>query len=499
MIPPSPAPEEVAGRLVGSCDVARATGRRDAAILVVLARLGLRAQEVASLCLDDIDWRRGEMRVAGKGGKVEVLPLPVDVGEALVSYLSGGRPTTGCRAVFVKAVAPFGPMSSEGIGGVVRLSCERAGLSRLGPHRLRHLVATATLRAGASLAEVAQLLRHDSVATTGIYAVRRPGIRCRARPPLAGDGPMTATLEQAAEDYVTIRRSFGYKLHGHDLLLADFCAWLDQAGLDRVTVDAAVTWAVSPAKSDAWHAERLRVVRGFAAYLRALDPRCEVPPRDAIPTGRRRMPPHIYSRGEIGALMVQARLMSPPLRAATFETLIGLLAVTGMRSGEALRLDRNDVDVEAGTVMILATKFNKSRMLAIHPTTLAALATYADVRDRRWPQPRTPSFFVSNRGARLSCSSLYAGFAQLLNQAGLVPPTGSRRRRPRPHDLRHSFAVATLLEWYQSDQDVGPLLPSLSAWLGHAKPKDTYWYLSAVPELLTAASERAYTRRSQQR
>ena len=149
------------------------------------------------------------------------------------------------------------------------------------------------------------------------------------------------------------------------------------------------------------------------------------------PRAPRRVPPHIYTPHEIGALMAQARLMSPPLRAATFETLIGLLAVTGMRSGEALRLDRNDVDLEAATIMILATKFNKSRMLAIHPTTLAALAAYADVRDRRWPQPRTTSFFVSNRGARLSCSSLYAGFAQLLNQAGLVPPTGSRRPAPQ--------------------------------------------------------------------
>lgn len=167
---PSPPPEQVAGRLVASCDTAKATGRRDAAILVVLSRLGLRAQEVASLCLEDIDWRRGEMRVAGKGGKVEVVPLPVDVGEALASYLSGDRPTTSSRAVFVKAVAPFGPLSSDGVSAVVRLACVRAGLSRLGPHRLRHMVATATLRAGAPLAEVSQLLRHNSAATTGIYA-----------------------------------------------------------------------------------------------------------------------------------------------------------------------------------------------------------------------------------------------------------------------------------------------------------------------------------------
>ena len=149
---------------------------------------------------------------------------------------------------------------------------------------------------------------------------------------------MTAALEQAAQGYIVIRRSFGYKLHRHDKLLADFCAWLDRAGLDTVTVDAAVAWAVSPGRSDAWHAERLSVVRGLAAYLRAVDPAVEVPARDAVPLRRRRTPPHIYSQDEIDALMAQARLLSPRLRAATFETLIGLLAVTGMRSGEALRL-----------------------------------------------------------------------------------------------------------------------------------------------------------------
>lgn len=308
---------------------------------------------------------------------------------------------------------------------------------------------------------------------------------------------MTAVLERAAEDYLVVRRSLGYKLAGYDRLLADFCAWLDRAGLDTVRADAALAWAVLPGTSEAWHAERLSVLRGFATYLHALDPRCEVPPRCPTLARRRRVPPHIYTEDEIAALMAAARLMSPPLRAATFETVIGLLAVTGMRSGEALRLDRGDVDLDEGTVTVLATKFNKSRVLALHPTTIAVLAAYTDARSERWPRPHTTAFFVSNSGGRLGPSSLYVGFRQLLSQAGLIPPAGSRRRRPRPHDPRHRFAVATLLEWYRGDQDVQALLPSLSAWLGHSQPKDTYWYLSAVPELLTAASERAQRRRSQ--
>jgi len=183
MVPPAPISEHVADRLVASCDTATATGRRDAAILVVLGRLGLRAGEVAALGVDDIDWRQGEMTVAGKGGRVEVLPVPVDVGEAVVDYLSAGRAVTTCRALFLKAVAPLGPMSTDGINGVVRLACDRAGVARIGPHRLRHLVATATLAAGAPLSEIAQLLRHQQVATTAIYAAADPAsIAALARP-----------------------------------------------------------------------------------------------------------------------------------------------------------------------------------------------------------------------------------------------------------------------------------------------------------------------------
>ncbi|HUP71060.1 MAG TPA: tyrosine-type recombinase/integrase [Acidimicrobiales bacterium] len=183
MIGPSPVSEAAAAQMVASCDTTTRTGRRDAAILVVLARLGLRAKEVAALTLDGVDWRRGELSVDGKGGRVEILPIPVDVGEAVTGYLTGGRPVTTCRALFVKATAPFGPMSADGVAAVVRLSCGRAGLPGVGPHRLRRMVATETLRAGAPLAEVAQLLRHADIATSAIYAVADPvSVAALARP-----------------------------------------------------------------------------------------------------------------------------------------------------------------------------------------------------------------------------------------------------------------------------------------------------------------------------
>jgi integrase len=308
---------------------------------------------------------------------------------------------------------------------------------------------------------------------------------------------MTAPgLQQAAEDYLVLRRSFGYRLVGYDRPLADFVTYLDRAGLDTVTVEAALGWAVEPVASQLRYAQRLSIARGFAAYLHSLDPRGEVPPRDLLPDGRRRVPPHIYTADETDELMAQSRQLRPPLRAATMETIIGLLVVTGMRSGEAVRLDRGDVDLGAGRVRIIATKFNKSRELTLHPTTVEALADYGRLRDRRWPRPETAGFFLSGRGRRLAHSTLDRTFAELVRRAGLEPPPGSRARRPRLHDARHSFAVATLLRWHRTGQDVQALLPALSAQLGHIDPGSTYWYLTAVPELLAVAAERVQAARA---
>jgi integrase/recombinase XerD len=285
-------------------------------------------------------------------------------------------------------------------------------------------------------------------------------------------------LRRAVQDYLGLRRSFGYVLAGQDGPLADFACYLDRVGLDTVTVEAAVAWAVEPAGTPLRHFQRLAMVRGFATYLQAVDPRCEVPPRGLLPEGRRRVPPHIYSAEEIASLMSGSRILRPALRAVTIETAIGLLAVSGMRSGELVRLDRGDVDLEAGRLRIIATKFNKSRELALHLSTVEALDTYRRTRDRRCPRPATTGFFVSSRGSRLSQSSLEETFFQLVDQTGLAPPPGSRARRPRLHDLRHSFTVATLLGWHRAGLDVQALLPALSAQLGHVDPASTYWYYS---------------------
>lgn len=303
------------------------------------------------------------------------------------------------------------------------------------------------------------------------------------------------TLKDRAEEYLRLRRCFGYRLAGYDRPLADFVAYLDRAGLDTVTVESALAWAVEPDTTPLRHAQRLSIARGFATYLHALDPRCEVPPRDLLPEGRRRVPPHIYTPDEIAELMAESRRLRPPLRAAAIETVLGLLVVTGMRSGEAVRLDRGDVDLNVGRLRIIATKCNKSREVALHPSTVEALHGYGRLRDRHWPRPATSGFFVSGTGRRLSQSSLEHTFATLVRQAGLAPAAGSRARRPRLHDMRHTFAVATLIRWHRDGRDVQALLPALSAQLGHVDPASTYWYLTGVPQLLALASQRTQAAR----
>ena len=296
-------------------------------------------------------------------------------------------------------------------------------------------------------------------------------------------------LRTTAEDYLAMRRALGFKLDLQGSLLVQFIDYLEDCGLDTVTTEAAISWATAPrTATPVWHGMRFGVARRFAQHLHLLDPRCEVPPPDAVPERHRRLPPYIYSAADIEALIQEARRLRPTLRAATAETVLGLLVVTGMRSGEVVRLNRGDVDLSASTLRVVATKGNKSRQLALHESTVAALVAYLGLRDETFPATRSPSFFVSSRGQRFSESTLHATFRLLVRAAGLDPPPGSRARRPRPHDVRHSFAVSTLIAWYRAGEDVGARLPSLSAYLGHVEPKHTYWYLSAVPELLSLAN-----------
>jgi integrase len=296
-------------------------------------------------------------------------------------------------------------------------------------------------------------------------------------------------IRQAVEDYLSVRRALGYKLVDHGWLLADFAAYMETAGATTITVPLALAWATLPQDVlPSWWAARLRVVRGFARHLSAFDPDTEIPPVGLLEARNRRAVPYLYSKDEVAALLAATGSLRPTLHAGTYRTLIGLLAVTGMRLGEAIRLDRADLDEDGRCLVVRDTKFAKSRLIPLHPTSLEALADYGELRDQRFPDSRTPALLVSVRGKRLFRQNIEYVFPRLVRVAGLTPR--SERCHPRLHDFRHSLAVDTLLGWYRSGLDVQSRLPVLSTFLGHTKPANTYWYLSAVPELLALAAER---------
>jgi integrase len=295
-------------------------------------------------------------------------------------------------------------------------------------------------------------------------------------------------LRDHAQEYLGLRRSLGYKLTGEGQLLAHFVAFAEGLDAPRITTGLAVGWVNQATNAGrAYRARRMRVVRGFARHLQAFQPDTEVPAADLFTAGKHRPTPYIYSDADIADLMSAARELSPRLRAATMETLIGLLAATGMRVGEAMALDRADLDWDSCLVTIRQSKYTKSREVLLHTTTLEALRAYGDQRDRLSPRPGAPSLFVSSRGSRLAHPTIYGSFRQLLRRTGLETRSGSR---PRVHGLRHTFAVNTLLRWFRDGADVEARMPLLSTYLGHACPAASYWYLSAVPELLELAAAR---------
>jgi integrase len=303
-----------------------------------------------------------------------------------------------------------------------------------------------------------------------------------------------SALADAAADYLRLRNRLGHDLAEYHRLLPRFVAFLDDAGVKTVTVAAALAWAnapdVDPSSTVASH--RMTIARGFARHMAGLDANTEIPPFGLVSSRRRRHDPYIFSANDIDTLMTGTRSLRTRFASATHQTLIGLLAATGMRVGEAIRLDRGDVLEADATLMIRESKFGKSRMVPLQPSMLTALQHYGRLRDDVHRQPTTVSFFVSTRGNRMVYPTIHAVFRNLCDSAGIGADAPSP---PRIHDLRHTFAVRTLLGWYRAGEDVDARLPVLSTYLGHRDPRWTYWYLSAAPELLSLAALRLETAR----
>jgi integrase len=298
-------------------------------------------------------------------------------------------------------------------------------------------------------------------------------------------------LYAALEEYLSVRRALGVKLRLPGRLLERFVGFAEREGAAAITTDLALRWATQPADAQpAQWANRLGMVRRFAQYRSAADPRTEVPPPDLLPFRTQRPPPYLYSDEEVSRLLEAARQLPAVtgLRPHTYATLFGLYAVTGMRTNEPLHLDREDVDLTQGVLTVRGTKFGKSRYVPIHSSTRAVLQAYAERRDVLCPHPLAPSFFLAERGSRLTEWSVRWTFVKLSRQIGLRGPQDSRG--PRLHDLRHRFAIKTLLHWYRDGHDVEHHLSELATYLGHTHVADTYWYLTAVPELLQLAAQR---------
>lgn len=296
-------------------------------------------------------------------------------------------------------------------------------------------------------------------------------------------------LASALDAYLATRRSLGFKLERPGQLLAQFVAELDESGQTTITLDTALTWAMRPTGAHpSWWGIRLAAVRGFAIWRSAFDPATQVPPRNLLSAASRRAEPYPYTDDDIAALMRAARTIPSPFRAATYQTLIGLLAATGMRVGEVIGLDRDDVDHDEGVALVRGGKFGTSREVALHATTVAALRDYEALRQRACPRPRDPAFLLSAVGHRLLYRNVHFEFHRLVGVAGIEAL--SQRCRPRIHDLRHRFAVNTLVGWYRAGDDVAARMYQLSTYLGHVAPEGTYWYLRAAPELMGRAAQR---------
>jgi site-specific recombinase XerD len=298
---------------------------------------------------------------------------------------------------------------------------------------------------------------------------------------------VSAGLRGLMADYLAVRRALGYKLIGNERILLAFADYLDAAGASAVTVEHALAFATSVGGSRRAQALRLSAVRCFARWAHPQDPSVQVPPQRLLPARPTRSAPYIYTQAEITALLQSAQALRPPMKAATMSALIALMAATGIRTGEAIGLDLADLDIQAATLTVTG-KYGKVRLLPLHPTVAGGLTGYLADRDRLLPASTCPALLVSTRGRRLLRQHVHHTFRGLADTAGLHATSWACR--PRLFDLRHSYAVSVMLDAYHSGADPAAVLPVLATWMGHADPRDTYWYLTGTAELLAAAGER---------
>ena len=308
---------------------------------------------------------------------------------------------------------------------------------------------------------------------------------------MAGSDAMS-NLREGIADYLELRRSLGFKLRKDERLLLDFAQFMERRRVTRITSKLALTWAKRPESTDPnYLAGRLRAIRSFARYRIVADPRTEIPPTDLLPRQRSTFQPHIFSQEEIARLLaasLQRRRGAKPISRWSRYAIFGLLSVTGMRVGEALKLDLKDVDLDQGVLTIRNAKFGKSRLVPVHATTCTALKLYLEQREAFLGGRVAAPFFISPLGTRVTHCTLDDSFRRLCRKLGLRGRSGAKG--PRMHDMRHTMAVEVLRRCYGTGADPERRLPALSTYLGHTHLNYTYWYLHQNPSLMTQAVTR---------
>lgn len=299
----------------------------------------------------------------------------------------------------------------------------------------------------------------------------------------------TLNMMDQVERYLALRRAMGFDLSIAGKQLMQFARFTQSSDAGSLTLDVAVAWANSARNPTLLtRARRIELIRPFAKYLRQVDPATEVPERSLFGRAHRRLTPHIFTTAEIEQLLAAAARLPPAggLRPIAYQTLFGLIAAAGLRLGEAVRLELDDVDLVAGTLTVRRTKFHKSRQMTLHRTTVEHLLRYLE--QRRLCVSASNRLFVGNRGTALNVDMVEYVFQKLRAKLGWRPR--GQHRAVRIYDLRHTFITRRLADWQANGNNIDQATLALSTYVGHAKVTDTYWYLTAIPELMQAASLR---------
>jgi integrase len=495
-LPISLSDEEIA-KLLNAFDRSSAIGRRDYAITRCFVDLGLRTTEIARLRLEDVDWREGTLRIRGKSRRIDVLPLPQLTGNAIVEYLRNGRPATTKPRTF----HPSSPAARHVCYSLYRPQCctlcrqalRSQGLFQRATSTPPLGSETAPARGCHSQADRRYLASPLSRYHHDLREDRSSSARAR-RPSVAREVSMKTrdTMCSKVRAYLEHRRRAGFALKIEAEQLFRFARFVDESVYrGPATVELASRWAMA-----SWSgrrltaARRIEVLRGFARYCQIFDPAAEIPPLGLFGSGHRRLTPHIYTDGEIRSLLASAKSLFPlgGLRGVTCATIFGLIVATGLRISEATGLKHSDVDLERGLLQIRNAKFGKTRFVPLHLTATRALRRYAKRRDRDPSSFTTEAFFVFDYGRAATTRSLEYAFQLLRNKLKWRARGG--HPAPRIQDIRHTFVRRRLERWYREGLDVDCNILALSTYIGHAKVTDTYWYVTATPDLMAIAARK---------